>query len=35
VPLLNGAEKPEFVQLRETLFQERWAKIDERIEVSE
>ena len=35
VPLLNGAEKPELVQLRETLFQESWAKIDERIEVSE
>ncbi|KAM0563966.1 hypothetical protein ACHAPJ_000174 [Fusarium lateritium] len=32
VPLLNGAEKPELVQLRETLFQESWAKIDERIE---
>ncbi|KAF5675026.1 origin recognition complex subunit 3 [Fusarium heterosporum] len=32
MPLLNGAEKPEFVQLRETLFQESWAKIDERIE---
>uniref|UniRef100_A0A0D2X8G7 Uncharacterized protein n=1 Tax=Fusarium oxysporum (strain Fo5176) TaxID=660025 RepID=A0A0D2X8G7_FUSOF len=33
VPLLNGAEKPEFVKLRERLFQESWAKIDERIEV--
>ncbi|KAJ9429133.1 origin recognition complex subunit 3 [Fusarium oxysporum] len=32
VPLLNGAEKPEFVKLRERLFQESWAKIDERIE---
>ncbi|KAF4465306.1 origin recognition complex subunit 3 [Fusarium albosuccineum] len=32
VPLLNGAEKPELVQLRETLFQESWAKVDERIE---
>jgi origin recognition complex subunit 3 len=34
VPLLNGAEKPELVQLREALFQESWAKVDERIEVS-
>ncbi|KAJ4320842.1 Origin recognition complex subunit 3 [Fusarium piperis] len=32
VPLLNGAEKPELVQLRETLFQESWAKIGDRIE---
>ncbi|UZP33679.1 hypothetical protein NXS19_001495 [Fusarium pseudograminearum] len=32
VPLLNGAEKPEFVQLRETLFQESWTKVDERIQ---
>ncbi|KAF5023921.1 hypothetical protein F66182_4001 [Fusarium sp. NRRL 66182] len=32
VPLLNGAELPEFVHLRETLFQESWAKVDERIE---
>ncbi|KAM5373823.1 hypothetical protein ACJZ2D_006785 [Fusarium nematophilum] len=32
VPLLNGAEKPELVHLRETLFQESWAKIEERIE---
>ncbi|KAF5661128.1 origin recognition complex subunit 3 [Fusarium circinatum] len=32
VPLLNGAEKPELVKLRERLFQESWAKIDERIE---
>ncbi|XEU98733.1 hypothetical protein FSHL1_004020 [Fusarium sambucinum] len=32
VPLLNGAEKPEFVNLRETLFQESWAKVDERIQ---
>jgi origin recognition complex subunit 3 len=34
VPLLNGAEKSELVKLRERLFQESWAKIDERIEVS-
>ncbi|KAF9781958.1 hypothetical protein IL306_012380 [Fusarium sp. DS 682] len=32
VPLLNGAEKPEFVKLRERLFQDSWAKIEERIE---
>ncbi|KAF4453378.1 origin recognition complex subunit 3 [Fusarium austroafricanum] len=32
VPLLNGAEKPEYVKLRETLFHESWAKVDERIE---
>ncbi|RSL44648.1 hypothetical protein CEP54_014601 [Fusarium duplospermum] len=32
VPLLNGAEKPELVQLRETLFQESWAKVGDRIE---
>ncbi|KAM0299196.1 hypothetical protein ACHAPM_007960 [Fusarium culmorum] len=32
VPLLNGAEKPEFVQLRETLFQESWTKVDGRIQ---
>jgi origin recognition complex subunit 3 len=33
--LLNGAEKHEFVQLRESLFQESWTKVDERIEVGE
>ncbi|KAJ4008167.1 Origin recognition complex subunit 3 [Fusarium irregulare] len=32
MPLLNGAEKHEFVQLRESLFQESWTKVDERIE---
>ncbi|KAF4946231.1 hypothetical protein FGADI_11365 [Fusarium gaditjirri] len=32
VPLLNGAEKPELVKLRERLFQESWAKTDERIQ---
>jgi hypothetical protein len=32
--LLNDAEKPEFVQLREKAFQESWAKVDERIKVS-
>ncbi|RGP60063.1 origin recognition complex subunit 3 [Fusarium sporotrichioides] len=32
VPLLNGAEKPEFVHLRETLFQESWTKVDGRIQ---
>ncbi|KAF4978044.1 hypothetical protein FZEAL_5509 [Fusarium zealandicum] len=32
VPLLNGAEKHELVHLRESLFQQSWAKIDERIE---
>ncbi|CAM1507191.1 Fc.00g068320.m01.CDS01 [Cosmosporella sp. VM-42] len=32
VSLLNGAEKPEFVQLRETLFQECWGKVDKRIQ---
>jgi hypothetical protein len=34
VPLLNGAEKPEFVHLRETLFEESWTKVDKRIQVS-
>ncbi|KAI5466668.1 origin recognition complex subunit 3 N-terminus-domain-containing protein [Mariannaea sp. PMI_226] len=29
--LLNGVEKPEFVQLREKAFQESWAKVDQRI----
>ncbi|KAH6898953.1 origin recognition complex subunit 3 N-terminus-domain-containing protein [Thelonectria olida] len=29
--LLNGAEKPEFVELREKAFQESWAKVEERI----
>lgn len=33
VPLLNGAESLEFVHLRESLFQESWAKIDDRIQV--
>jgi origin recognition complex subunit 3 len=32
VPLLNGAEKPEFVHLRETLFEESWTKVDKRIQ---
>ena len=35
VPLLNGAERPEFVQLREKLYEESWAKIDARIQVSD
>ncbi|KAH7133573.1 origin recognition complex subunit 3 N-terminus-domain-containing protein [Dactylonectria macrodidyma] len=30
-PLLNGAEKPGFVQMREAAFQESWTKIDDRI----
>lgn len=30
-PLLNGAETPAFVQLREAAFHESWAKIDDRI----
>ncbi|KAH7022609.1 origin recognition complex subunit 3 N-terminus-domain-containing protein [Ilyonectria destructans] len=30
-PLLNGAETPGFVQLREAAFHESWAKIDDRI----
>ncbi|KPM39498.1 hypothetical protein AK830_g7090 [Neonectria ditissima] len=30
-PLLNGAENPGFVQLRETAFHDSWAKIDDRI----
>ncbi|KAF7558536.1 hypothetical protein G7046_g5623 [Stylonectria norvegica] len=30
--LLNDTERPEFVQLRETLFQESWAKVDDRIQ---
>lgn len=33
VPLLNGAEKPEFVQLRESLFHKSWDKVNDRIEV--
>ena len=33
VPLLNGAESPEFVHLRESLYHESWAKIDDRIRV--
>lgn len=34
VPLLNGAEKPEAVRLRQNLFEESWAKVDGRIQVS-
>lgn len=33
VPLLDGAEKPEFVRLREEAFQESWAKVHGRIGV--
>lgn len=33
VPLLNGAEKPRFVKLREKLYEQSWAKIDGRIQV--
>lgn len=33
VPLLNGAEKPEFVRLREELYEKSWSKIHGRIEV--
>ncbi|KND90156.1 Origin recognition complex subunit 3 [Tolypocladium ophioglossoides CBS 100239] len=32
VPLLNGAEKPEAVRLRQRLFEESWAKVDGRIQ---
>lgn len=33
-PLLNGAETPECVRLRQQLFEESWAQIDGRIQVS-
>lgn len=33
VPLLNGAEKAEFVRLRQTRFEEAWGMIDQRIQV--
>lgn len=33
VPLLNGAEKLEYVRLRERLYEETWTKIDARIQV--
>lgn len=33
LPLLDGTEKSEFVQLRESLFHESWAKVDGRIQV--
>lgn len=33
MPLLNGAEKPVFVKLREELYEKSWAKIDDRIQV--
>ncbi|POR31822.1 Uncharacterized protein TPAR_07934 [Tolypocladium paradoxum] len=32
VPLLNGAERPEAVRLRQRLFEESWAKVDGRIQ---
>ncbi|KUI66814.1 Origin recognition complex subunit 3 [Cytospora mali] len=32
VPLLNGAEKPEFVGLRQKLFVDAWSAIDARIQ---
>ncbi|ROV99949.1 hypothetical protein VMCG_06216 [Cytospora schulzeri] len=32
VPLLNGAEKPEFVSLRQKLFADAWSAIDARIQ---
>lgn len=32
VPLFNGAEKPECVSLRQRLFAQSWAAIDERIQ---
>lgn len=35
VPLLNGAEKPECVALRQQLFENGWSKIDGRIQVCE
>ncbi|KOS20321.1 Origin recognition complex subunit 3 [Escovopsis weberi] len=31
VPLLNGAEGPEFVQLRQRLFEESWGMVERRI----
>lgn len=33
VPLLNGAERPEFVSLRQKLFVDAWSAIDARIQV--
>lgn len=33
VPLLNGSEKPQFVKLREELYEKSWAEIDGRIQV--
>ncbi|KAK7745306.1 Origin recognition complex subunit 3 [Cytospora paraplurivora] len=32
VPLLNGAEKPEFVSLRQRLFLDAWSAIDARVQ---
>ncbi|XP_044714923.1 origin recognition complex subunit [Hirsutella rhossiliensis] len=31
-PLLNGAEKPEYVRLRQQLFEASWARIDDRMQ---
>ncbi|KAI6785930.1 Origin recognition complex subunit-like protein [Emericellopsis cladophorae] len=32
VPLLNGAEKPDFVKLRAQLYRESWGKVENRIQ---
>lgn len=32
VPLLNGAEGPDFVRLRERLYEESWGRIEGRIQ---
>jgi origin recognition complex subunit 3 len=33
VPLLNGAERDEFVRLRQQRFEEAWGMIEQRIQV--
>jgi hypothetical protein len=32
-PLLNGAEAPEFVELRQQLFKDTWEVIESRVQV--
>ena len=34
IPLLNGSEKASCVALRQKLYEESWAKIEDRIQVS-
>lgn len=33
VPLLNGVEEPDFVQMRQRLFEQSWERIDGHIQV--